>query len=84
MKRGTWHTWPQIPETECLCMIRIKGFPFVENARFVWVGTNYYFCVTRYNSDLNKYEDIWLHGDQIECWCGLEELAELLDKKEAE
>lgn len=75
MKRGTWHTLPQIPETECLCMVREKNRELVVPARFFWLGTNYYFCTISYDSDLNKYNDVWLHGDEIECWCGLEELA---------
>lgn len=83
MKRGTWHTLPEIPETECECMIRVYGKEFVTTADFIWLGDKYVFCTIVYDDAFEKYKEHYLHGDEIECWCGLEELAELLDKKEA-
>ena len=84
LERGKWHYIPEIPETECKCMIRVRGKEFVTTADFIWLGDKYVFCIIVYDNAFGKYSEDYLHGDEIECWCGLEELAELLDKKEEE
>ena len=79
--RGVWHYLPDTPDTSCYCMIRMKDRDFVKDATYIKDEDSSKFIITYYDTGLQKYDTRTLRDDEIECWCGLEELADLLDGK---
>ena len=80
--RGVWHYLPQKPESSCYCMVRMKDKDFVIPAKFVQY-TDYLSGkdLSFFDSCESGYDDPCIENDEIECWCGLEELSDLLDGK---
>lgn len=79
--RGVWHYLPETPNTSCYCMVRMKDREFVKDATYIKNEYSSNFIITYYDTGLQKYDTRTLRDDEIECWCGLEELADLLDGK---
>lgn len=82
MNRGKWHFIPEKPETSCLVMIRLKDHgDLVISATYTNYDGYQHFYLTYYDTGSQRYDTRNLSDSEIECWCGLEELADILDGK---
>lgn len=84
MDRGKWHYLPEKPNTSQDVLIRLKFRDFVISATYTEYDDQKYFYITYYDTGLQHYDTRTLRDDEIECWCGLEELADILDNKQKE
>lgn len=81
MDRGKWHFLPEKPNTSCDVLIRLKYRDFVISATYTDYDNYHHFYLTYYDTGSQRYDTRNLSDDEIECWCGLEELADILDGK---
>lgn len=79
-----WHYLPEKPTTSCYCIMRLKDSGKVIPATFICYETTNYITnkpqtITFFSSDGSGYEDTCYENDEIECWCSVDELVEVLD-----
>ena len=73
-----WHHLPERPRTPQDIILRLNSHDFCVKGYYAGPV----FMLLYYDDTEHHWDDRYVRDDDIECWCGVEEVAAFLDGKE--